>query len=69
MSGNRTRQPSPTFKPLCRITGGNEASCRLHARLGFTEASHFHAVGRKSGRWIDVVDYEKMIESKETESI
>lgn len=43
------------------ITGGNEASCRLHARLGFTEASHFHAVGRKFGRWIDVVDYEKMI--------
>lgn len=38
------------------ITYGNEASCRLHERLGFREVSHFKEVGRKFGRMLDVVD-------------
>jgi phosphinothricin acetyltransferase len=33
----------------------NEASIRLHARLGFRMIGHEAAVGLKFGRWIDVV--------------
>ena len=40
------------------ITQGNERSCRFHEALGFRQASHFHAVGEKFGRLLDVVDYE-----------
>lgn len=40
------------------ITRGNEASCRMHERLGFTQASLFLGVGMKFGRSLDVVDYQ-----------
>lgn len=40
------------------ITGCNEASIELHRKLGFSQASHFHDVGYKLGRWLDVVDFE-----------
>lgn len=40
------------------ITGGNEASCKLHANLGFKQVSRFEQVGLKFGKWLDVVDYE-----------
>lgn len=40
------------------ITRGNERSCRFHEALGFRQVSHFHAVGEKFGRLLDVVDYE-----------
>jgi L-amino acid N-acyltransferase YncA len=33
----------------------NEASIRLHARLGFRTIGHEAAVGLKFGRWVDVV--------------
>lgn len=32
----------------------NEASVRLHDRLGFAKVAHYVRVGRKLGRWIDV---------------
>jgi phosphinothricin acetyltransferase len=32
----------------------NEASVRLHERLGFRKIGHFEAVGYKFDRWIDV---------------
>ncbi len=32
----------------------NEASIRLHERLGFTKVGHFERVGFKQDRWIDV---------------
>lgn len=32
----------------------NEASERLHARLGFTRVAHFREVGCKRGQWLDV---------------
>ncbi|MDO4165596.1 MAG: GNAT family N-acetyltransferase [Bacteroides sp.] len=44
------------------ITGGNEASCHLHEKLGFKQVSAFEKVGRKFGRWLDVVDYELLLE-------
>lgn len=40
------------------ITADNTASRRLHERLGFRQASEFHEVGFKHGRWLGVVDYE-----------
>lgn len=43
------------------ITGGNDASILLHERLGFRKVSHFESVGRKFGRWLDVVDYQLML--------
>lgn len=32
----------------------NNASIRLHEKLGFQKIAHFHEVGFKFGRWIDV---------------
>ena len=32
----------------------NDASVRLHERLGFTKIGHFEQVGYKMGRWVDV---------------
>lgn len=32
----------------------NEASVRLHERLGFKKAAHFRQVGFKQDRWVDV---------------
>lgn len=43
------------------ITYGNEASCRMHERLGFRRVSHFKAVGCKFGRTLDVVDYQLLL--------
>ena len=34
---------------------GNQASIRIHARLGFRNVGTLHAVGFKFGRWIDTV--------------
>lgn len=43
------------------ITGDNEPSINFHERLGFTKVSCFNQVGRKFGRWLDVVDYELLL--------
>ncbi len=43
------------------VTGGNVASDALHRRLGFKQVSLFPKVGRKFGRWLDVVDYELLL--------
>ena len=40
------------------ITAENKESIAFHSSLGFAEASHFHNVGEKFGRWLDVVDME-----------
>lgn len=37
------------------IAEGEPASIALHARLGFVHAGRLHAVGRKSGRWLDTI--------------
>jgi L-amino acid N-acyltransferase YncA len=43
---------------LHAIIGGialpNEVSIRLHEQLGFKKIAHFHEVGWKLGRWVDV---------------
>jgi phosphinothricin acetyltransferase len=45
------------YRQMLAIIGdsANEASIRLHARLGFTMVGTHPAVGYKFGRWIDVV--------------
>ena len=43
-----------------RSTPTTPARCRFHAKLGFAEAGHFHEVGRKFGRWLDLVFVEKI---------
>ena len=43
------------------ITYGNVSSIRFHERLGFGQVSHFHQVGFKFGRSLDVVDYQLVL--------
>lgn len=43
------------------ITGDNRNSIRLHQCLGFQQASHFHQVGIKFGRWLDVIDFQLLL--------
>lgn len=47
------------------ITGDNEASISLHRKLGFKQVSLFKEVGMKFGRWLDVTDYELVIEAEQ----
>jgi L-amino acid N-acyltransferase YncA len=46
------------YRQMIAIIGdsANEASIRLHARLGFRMIGHQLAVGLKFGRWVDVVE-------------
>ena len=40
---------------------GDSASAALHERLGFTAAGRLTAVGRKHGRWVDTLLYQRSI--------
>ncbi len=40
---------------MARIVGGHDASIRLHAGLGFEHVGIEREVGRKFGRWLDIV--------------
>ena len=42
------------------VDADNTSSLRFHAKLGFAEAAHFHEVGRKFGRWLDLVFVERV---------
>jgi L-amino acid N-acyltransferase YncA len=44
---------------IAGIDGENTASMRLHEKLGFTKVGHLRQVGRKFGRWLDLVFYER----------
>ncbi|MCH5318529.1 MAG: N-acetyltransferase [Paramuribaculum sp.] len=43
------------------ITAENSESVIFHESHGFRQASRFCQVGRKFGRWLDVVDYELIL--------
>ena len=43
---------------IARIVGENSSSIRLHEKCGFTLAGTEIEVGRKHGRWLDVVEYQ-----------
>ncbi len=44
-----------------RIVGGHEASIKLHAKCGFAHVGVEREVGRKFGRWLDVVTMQMML--------
>ena len=46
---------------IARIVGGHEASIALHARCGFERIGVEREVGRKLGRWLDVVLMQRML--------
>jgi phosphinothricin acetyltransferase len=43
---------------IAGIDADNTPSIGLHASLGFTKAGHFHEVGFKFGRWLDLTFWE-----------
>ncbi|TVQ53695.1 MAG: N-acetyltransferase family protein [Rhodobacteraceae bacterium] len=56
LSAVARRARAESFAVLVACVGAdNERSLRLHARAGFTEAGRLPAVGRKFGRWLDLV--------------
>ena len=46
---------------IARIVGGHEASISLHRALGFEHVGVEREVGRKFGRWLDVVLMQRML--------
>jgi L-amino acid N-acyltransferase len=46
---------------IAGIDADNRASIRLHEKLGFEQAAHFHQVGRKFGRWLDLLCFELVL--------
>jgi L-amino acid N-acyltransferase len=40
---------------IAGIDADNEPSIKLHLSLGFSRVGHFHEVGFKFGRWLDLV--------------
>jgi L-amino acid N-acyltransferase YncA len=51
--------------PVHSVIGGialpNQASIRLHEKLGFEKVAHFKEVGRKLDRWVDVAYWELIL--------
>lgn len=43
------------------IDADNVASCRLHEQFGFREVAHFHQVGYKFDRWLDLKFWELIL--------
>ncbi len=46
---------------IARVVGNNEASIALHRSCGFTLVGVEREIGRKHGRWLDVVELQRMI--------
>jgi L-amino acid N-acyltransferase len=46
---------------IAGIDADNAVSIGLHRSLGFTQVGHFHEVGFKFGRWLDLVFMECML--------
>jgi L-amino acid N-acyltransferase len=46
---------------MARIAGGNEASVALHVACGFEMIGVEREVGRKFGRWLDIVCMQRLI--------
>ena len=46
---------------IARIVGGHEASIALHENVGFTVVGTETEVGRKFGKWLDVVVMQRML--------
>ena len=46
---------------IAAIDAANEVSLRLHARHGFDRVAYFREVGFKFGRWLDVIDMQRLL--------
>jgi phosphinothricin acetyltransferase len=46
---------------IARITGDNQPSIALHAACGFELVGTEREVGRKFGRWLDVVEMQRLL--------
>jgi L-amino acid N-acyltransferase YncA len=46
---------------VARIVGDNETSIRLHAACGFEIVGTEREIGRKFGKWLDVVEMQRML--------
>ena len=46
---------------VARIVGGHDASIALHRKCGFEQVGCEREVGRKFGRWLDVVLMQRML--------
>jgi len=46
---------------MARIVGGHDTSIALHERCGFEQVGCEREVGRKFGKWLDVVLMQKML--------
>ena len=46
---------------IARIVGGHDASIALHRKCGFEQIGCEREVGRKFGRWLDVVLMQRML--------
>jgi len=46
---------------IARIVGGHDASIALHQRAGFDVVGTEREVGRKMGRWLDVVVMQRLL--------
>lgn len=57
----RTAQGSGFHTLIARIVGENEGSIRLHEKCGFTLVGTEIEIGRKHGRWLDVVEYQYVV--------
>lgn len=56
-----TAEQSGFHAVFARIVGGHEASINLHAGFGFEVVGTEREVGRKFGRWLDVVVMERLL--------
>jgi L-amino acid N-acyltransferase len=53
-----TAKNSGFHSVIARIVGENASSIRLHEKCGYTLVGTEVEVGRKHGRWLDVVEYQ-----------
>ncbi len=49
---------------IASISGENTASIKLFEKLGYQKCAHYREVGEKFGRFLDVVDYQKILRSE-----
>jgi phosphinothricin acetyltransferase len=47
------------------LSADNEGSLRLHKRLGFVETARMPQVGKKFGRWLDLVFVQRILDDRE----
>ena len=49
------------FAVVAMVVAGNEASVRLHLKLGFEQVGLMREVGCKFGQWLDLIVFEKIL--------